>query len=138
MDLANLGTSQESKSLVLLHPKTDLPLKIGDAPKEGEKDTRKSFTIDLLSADTNSYKSEFSKLMKIAREAKGEQTAREAEEKACAMLAKITTGCNMIFNGKPFKFSTDAMKDLYFDPKYTWIREQVEKFIRDRSNFIES
>ena len=129
MDLSNLAATQDAKSLELLHPSTGAVLK---------DDSGKEFTIDLLSSDTNSYKSEFNKLMKAAREQKGEQTAREAEEKACDMLAKITVGCHLVMNGKPLKFSFSAMKDLYFNPEFTWIREQVEAFIRDRGNFIKS
>jgi hypothetical protein len=128
MDLSNLKATQEARKLELLHPANGSVLELDG----------KAFTIDLLSSDTNNYKSEFNKLMKAAREQKGEQTARDAEEKACDMLAKITTGCYLVMDGKPLKFSTAAMKDLYFNPEYTWIREQVEAFIRDRGNFIKS
>jgi hypothetical protein len=128
MDLSNLKATQEAQKLELLHPANGSVLELDG----------KAFTIDLLSSDTNNYKSEFNKLMKAAREQKGEQTARDAEEKACDMLAKITTGCYLVMDGKPLKFSTAAMKDLYFNPEYTWIREQVEAFIRDRGNFIKS
>jgi len=51
-------------------------------------------------------------------------------------LAKITVGCYLVMDGKPIKFSAQAIKDLYFNPEFTWIREQVEAFIRERSNFI--
>ena len=131
MDLSNLAVTQESKTLELLHPVD------GNVVKDDEFG---AFTISLLSSDTNNYKSEFNKLMKIAREQKNEQTARNAEEKACEMLSKITTGCNIILDKKidkkPMKFSEKAIKDIYFDPRWTWIREQVEAFIRDRANFI--
>jgi hypothetical protein len=127
MDLSNIKVAQEAQTLELLHPVS------GEVIKD---DSGKAFSIDLLSSDTNSYKAEFSKLMKAARENKNEQTARDAEEKACSMLAKITTGCNLIMDGKKVKFSEEVMKDLYFNPEYTWIREQVEAFIRERSNFI--
>ena len=129
MDLSNLKATQDAQSLELLHPSTGTVLK---------DDSGKAFTIDLLSSDTNSYKSEFNKLMKAAREQKGEQTARDAEEKACDMLAKITVGCYLVMEGKPLKFSAQAIKDLYFNPEFTWIREQVEAFIRDRANFIKA
>jgi hypothetical protein len=76
--------------------------------------------------------------MKEARSQKGEPTARESERKACNMLAKVTTGCHLIMDGKKMKFSTEAMAELYFNPEYTWIREQVEAFIRNRANFIKS
>ena len=137
MDLSNLKTAQESRTLNLTHPSTGEILKAGDAPEDGSKDLRRPFTIDLLSSDTNNYKSEFNKLMKEARDQKGEQTARQAEEKACGMLAKVTTGWHLVMDGKPLEFTTEAAKDLYFNPEYTWIREQVEAFMRDRSNFIQ-
>ena len=126
MDLSNLKASQDAQTLELLHPANGSVLELDGKP----------FTISLLSSDTNNYKSEFNKLMKAAREQKGEQTAREAEEKACGMLAKVTTGFYLVMDGKPLKFSVEAAKDLYFNPEYTWIREQVEAFIRERGNFI--
>lgn len=128
MDLSNLKASQDAQVLTLLHPSTGAILEQDGKP----------FTISLLSADTNSYKSEFNKIMKAARDAKGEQTARDAEEKACDMLAKVTVDCNLVMDGKKLKFSVPAIKDLYFNPEFTWVREQVEAFIRDRSNFIKS
>jgi len=133
MDLSSLKASQEAQVLELLHPAN------GTVIKDSEFGV---FTISLLSSDTNNYKSEYEKLMKAARESKGTISARHSEEKACVMLAKITTGCNIILDKKvdkkPLKFSTTAMKDLYFNPEYTWLREQVEAFIRDRGNFIKS
>jgi len=129
MDLSNLKATHEAQKLELLHPSD------GSVLTDGKGN---AFTIGLLSADTNNYKSEFNKLMKAAREQKGEQTARDAEEKACDMLAKITTDCHLVMDGKPLKFSVAAIKDLYFNPEFTWIREQVEAFIRDRGNFIKS
>lgn len=130
MNLSNLKASQDSQTLTLLHPTEGTPI---------ESDG-KAFTIDLLSSDTNQYKSEFNKIMKMAREAKGEQTARNAEEKACEMLASLTTGCYLIMDegGKPMKFTKEAMKELYFNPEFTWIKEQVEAFIRDRTNFMKA
>jgi len=127
MDLANLGTKQDSVEMELLHPQTNEVLK----DKDG-----KSFTISLLSSDTNKYKSEFNSVVKAARQTKHELTAREQESNACKLLASVTTGCYLVFNSKPFAFSADAMADLYLNPQYTWLREQVESFIRDRSNFI--
>ena len=128
MDLSNLKASQDAQTLELLHPANGSVLEQDGKP----------FTISLLSSDTNNYKSEFNKLMKAARDAKGEQTARDAEEKACDMLAKVTTDCYLIMDGKKLKFSVSTMKDLYFNPEFTWIREQVEAFIRERANFIKS
>lgn len=128
MDLSNIKISQESQSMTLMHPVEGTEL---------VDDSGKAFTIDLMSSDTNIYKSEFSKLMKLARTLK-DQTPRDADEKACGILSKITTGCHLIMNGKKFKFTEVAMAELYLNPEYSWIKEQVEAFIRNRGNFIKS
>lgn len=129
MDLANLGTTQDSVKMELRHPKTNEVLR----DKEG-----KAFTISLLSADTNKYKSEFNKVLRSARDAKEEQTAQDQSVKACQLLADVTTDCYFVFGEKQFAFSNEAIAKLYVKPEYTWIREQVAAFINDRANFIVS
>lgn len=127
MDLANLKISQEAYTMPLLHPVTGKNLTDDDGV---------NLSIDILSSDTNIYKSEFIKLMKEAR-ANEDEAPRETERKACMVLAKISTGCHLIVEGKKLKHSVDAMADIYFTPEYSWIKEQVEKAIRSRENFIQ-
>ena len=126
-DLASLGTKQDSVKMELLHPETNEVL----TDEEGN-----AFTISLLSSDTNKYKSEFSKVIKAANKTKHDMTTQEQEKKACDLLASITTDAYFVFDKKPFTFSEAAIAELYLKPQFTWLREQVEQFIRDRSNFI--
>jgi hypothetical protein len=59
----------------------------------------------------------------------------EAEDKSRDLLAKMTLSWeNVEEAGKKVSCTFESAKDLY--KKYPWIREQVEKFISDRSNFI--
>ena len=129
MDLSNLGTEQESCVMELLHPVTKEVIK---------DDKEKAFSISLLSVDTNQYKNEFNKVIKAARASKSEQTATAAEKRACELLASMTTDCHLIMDGKKLPSDAVSMTKLFMDPKYTWIREDVEAYIRDRSNFMKS
>ena len=129
MDLSNITTEQEAQVMELLHPVT------GEVIRD---DKDKAFTITLLGSDTNSYKAEFNAVLKEVRAQKKDQTERESEKRGATMLAKITTDCYLIMDSKKMKYSVEAMADLYFNPEYTWIREQVEAFTRNRANFIKS
>ena len=129
MDLNVLGTAQESCVMELLHPVTQEVIL---------DDKGKAFSLSLLSADTNKYKAEYSKVIKLARSKKTEQTMRESEERACELLAEVTTDCHLIMDGKKVVNDKASICELYLNPQYSWIREQVEQFMRDRSNFIKS
>lgn len=120
--LANTG-----EKLVLLHPATEEELDI---------------TITLMGSDSDEYRNSIKKRFEQAqRQAKSKKSTDmdldEAEEKSRDLLAKMTLAWeNVEEAGKKVTCTLENAKDLY--KKYPWIREQVEKFISDRSNFIKS
>ena len=125
-DLAKLDTAkvaEEGAELHVAHPTTGEDLGI---------------TITLIGTDSKTFR-DISKsratasLKKKTREIDLDQNESDAVE----LLAKCTKGWSGITeNGKEVVFSFDNAVQLY--TKYLWLREQIDRFMVDRSNFLPS
>ena len=125
-DLAKLDTAkvaEEGAELRVAHPTTGEDLGI---------------TITLIGTDSKTFR-DISKsratasLKKKTREIDLDQNESEAVD----LLAKCTKGWTGISeNGKEVVFSFDNAVQLY--TKYLWLREQIDRFMADRSNFLPS
>jgi len=65
-------------------------------------------------------------------------TPEEIEAKTLERLVIATTGWsdNAVFDGEPFLFSRENARKLYTNPRVPHIREQVERGIAARANFL--
>lgn len=125
-DLAKLDTAkvaEEGVELRVAHPTTGEDLGI---------------VITLIGTDSKTFR-DISKsratasLKKKTREIDLDQNESDAVE----LLAKCTKGWTGITeNGKEVAFSYDNAVQLY--TKYLWLREQIDRFMADRSNFLPS
>ena len=125
-DLAKLDTAkvaEEGAELHVAHPTTGEDLGI---------------TITLIGTDSKTFR-DISKsratasLKKKTREIDLDQNESDAVD----LLAKCTKGWSGITeNGKEIAFSYDNAVQLY--TKYLWLREQIDRFMADRSNFLPS
>ena len=125
-DLAKLDTAkvaEEGAELRVAHPTTGEDLGI---------------TITLIGTDSKTFR-DISKsratasLKKKTREIDLDQNESDAVD----LLAKCTKGWSGITeNGKEVAFSFDNAVQLY--TKYLWLREQIDRFMADRSNFLPS
>ena len=125
-DLAKLDTAkvaEEGAELFVAHPTTGEDLGI---------------TITLIGTDSKTFR-DISKsratasLKKKTREIDLDQNESDAVE----LLAKCTKGWTGITeNGKEVAFSYDNAVQLY--TKYLWLREQIDRFMADRANFLPS
>ena len=125
-DLAKLDTAkvaEEGAELRVAHPTTGEDLGI---------------TITLIGTDSKTFR-DISKsratasLKKKTREIDLDQNESDAVD----LLAKCTKGWSGITeNGKEIAFSYDNAVQLY--TKYLWLREQIDRFMADRSNFLPS
>lgn len=125
-DLATLDTAkvaEEGAELHVAHPTTgeDLGIK-----------------ITLIGTDSKTFR-DISKsratasLKKKSREIDLDQNEAESVE----LLAKCTKGWSGITEGGvEVKFSYENAVKLY--TKYLWLREQIDRFMADRSNFLPS
>ena len=125
-DLAKLDTAkvaEEGAELRVAHPTTGEDLGI---------------TITLIGTDSKTFR-DISKiratmaLKKKTREIDLDQDELDFIE----LLARCTKGWSgMTENGKDIPFNHENAVELY--TKYLWMRDQVDRFIVDRSNFLPS
>lgn len=125
-DLAKLDTAkvaEEGAELHVAHPTTGEDLGI---------------TITLIGTDSKTFR-DISKsratasLKKKTREIDLDQNESDAVE----LLARCTKGWSGITeNGKDIPFGHENAVELY--TKYLWLREQIDRFMADRSNFLPS
>ena len=136
MDLKNLTTTQEGATLELRHPATGEILKYG-----GKKDQDHTMHLILAGADSDIYKKAQRKV--TDRRFKQQQkfrhfrlTAAMIEDEAIEILAAVTLGGKLLMNSKEITVDANNAGDIYRE--YPWIRDQVDIFIEDRSNFLSS
>ena len=125
-DLATLDTAkvaEEGAELRVAHPTTGEDLGI---------------TITLIGTDSKTFR-DISKiratmaLKKKTREIDLDQNEQDSIE----LLARCTKGWSGITeNGKDIPFSYENAVKIY--TKYLWLREQIDRFMADRSNFLPS
>jgi hypothetical protein len=69
-------------------------------------------------------------------------SVEQSEEDETANLVALTKGWYLVDfkTGNPLNlpFSEDNAHLLYSDPRFGWIKEQVQEFVVDRENFFES
>ena len=125
-DLAKLDTAkvaEEGAELRVAHPTTGEDLGI---------------TITLIGTDSKTFR-DISKsratasLKKKTREIDLDQNEQDSIE----LLARCTKGWSGITeNGKDIPFGHENAVEIY--TKYLWLREQIDRFMADRSNFLPS
>ena len=125
-DLAKLDTAkvaEEGAELRVAHPTTGEDLGI---------------TITLIGTDSKTFR-DISKiratmaLKKKTREIDLDQNEQDSIE----LLARCTKGWSGITeNGKDIPFNHENAVQLY--TKYLWLREQIDRFMADRANFLPS
>lgn len=143
MSLASLNTAKaanEGRILTLLHPDDRVPL----LDAKG-----KPLTITLLGRDSDA----FIRAENAARNRTVEGvtsgakfSAAAADVQACETLARCTVDWSGIPKGwidgsddeTPIKHSSENAVALYGNPGVSWLREQVDKFIANRANFLKA
>jgi len=142
MSLASLNTSlaaNEGRPLTLLHPTDRTPLTFG-------KD-KAPVQIDLLGMDSdavvaNEHATRNQNLEAMREGAK--LSAADLDLKAATALAKATTGWRGVPQGwidgtaneEPAEFSQAAALKLYTNKGLRWVKEQADRFVGDRANFL--
>jgi hypothetical protein len=129
MDLNNLDVvklANEGTVLELLHPAT------GELLTDEKGKEPKAFFLRLLGTDSDIFRSTLKRRVERNQNKKSKKAdLDEAELKAAELLAKCTTDCYMIENGKPVDCTKENMVRLYL--KLPWLREQAEEHMTDRS-----
>lgn len=114
-------------------------------PISGEKlqdKDGKPVTITLLGSDSDEYQKQDrannkARLAKAQRSRRFIPTPEELEADNVALLAAVTTGWSgIVVNGEAPECNTTQAAKLY--KEQLWVREQVNEFVSDRSNFLVS
>lgn len=127
MDLNQLNTAQianQGAIMTVRHPDTNEPL---------------AMTITLLGADSKAFR--FARNLAINRRLKSNArllpTAEETDATSVEMLADCTVAWTGIeLEGKPLDCTRENAVLLYSNPGLGWLREQVDRFVGDRANFL--
>lgn len=141
MDLTSLNFSDaanEGRALTVLHPVERTVLLDAD---------KKPVTITLLGRDSDAFVASENAARNRAVEqltSGAKFNAAGADEEAAASLARATTGWSGVPQGwidgtrnkAPAEFSIENAKKLYLNRGVRWLRDQVDKFIGDRANFL--
>ena len=145
MDLLNLDLSKKANEGSVLKlvfpadyidPKTNKEYEKGDPITDEKGKEPKQFYVRLLGTDSDQYRKLSNRSLEKSFNSRDkkkkvdiESTQREVAEK----FAKCTTECYFIENGKEVECTTSEITRLYL--QYSWIKEQVDEFINERSNF---
>lgn len=130
LDLGDLRTTNEPRTLQLVHPATGVPLTSGGAP----------VIVFIRSPQSNEMRGfarsvQNQRLKTAQRLGRMQVTAEEIEEEALQRLALAISGwTNLRIGGKERIYSPEAAKELVRD--FVWIRDQVDTFLRDDGNFL--
>lgn len=109
-------------------------------PATGEdlcSDDGKPITITLLGSDSSEYRKRIRATANQRINSRKKRTVEQIEQESIDMLAAVTQGWSgIVVDGEKVSFSQDEAKKLY--RRFSWITEQVDEFVSDRSNFLTS
>ncbi len=132
-------------TLKLRNPTNGRPLLVDDpkGEKDDDGDTKLvPITIDLVRSDSkeateHAHQRQNQRLRTIGRKGRIKITADEIAEDALSLLVFCTRGWNgVVVDGKQLACNAGNSRRLYSDPRFTWIRSQVDDFIGDEANFL--
>lgn len=134
LDLSDFDTVKASESGIkfnVLHPKTKEELVYDGKP----------VWISLLGPDSEKYKKENNKIIngRIKSNRKGGTITTEViEQDNKKLVSMVITGWsdNFGIDGEPLTFSLENAKMLL--DAYPWIYDQLNDFLGDRGNFLQS
>jgi len=126
MDISKLDMTEHANrgaQLQVLHP-------VNKTPIEG-------MIITLLGTDSTLYRQRFAAWRQKFINTNNVPGINDAEEQAMECRAACTVNWKgMERDGKPYECTPQNVRELYSNPGYSWLVEQVDAFIQDRSNFF--
>lgn len=134
MDLSQFDSTKKSSAGVAMTLRS--PIDGKDLIDEG---TKQPLTITLIGQDSAEFRAMqhrlSSKRLNAAVKKKLRLDADELDADTLSMLAKSTKAWQgIVVEGKALDCNESTARSLY--ERMPWIREQVEEFISDRSNFL--
>jgi hypothetical protein len=133
-ELNSLALSDEA-TVHLHHPVTEVPLY---APvKKGEDPESKPVQVTVKGSASQAYRRAVDTMMKkAAKRGKREATPEEMREQSIEFLVALSVKIdNLVLDGEEVA-SADAFRKLYSDPRYDWIKEQINAAVGDTASFL--
>ena len=131
VDLASFGAGPTDGSFMeVCNPATGEPLLTNEGDAVG---------ITLLGRDGSAYRKTQRAITdrRLSKKGSSNLTAERLESEANEILAKCTVSwVGMVYNGDPLECNYRNAKMLY--DELPWLKEQVDEFVAERSNFLES
>lgn len=129
-NLDTLALNTDSVLVHLRHPVTE-ELLYADAEK------KKPVGIYVYGTASEKYRSAITAMQnRQLRRGKKQVTAEVMKEEAVELLVAVTDRAeNLTYQGKGLD-NAPALRALYSDPKFSWVREQVDAAVGDTANFL--
>ena len=103
------------------------------------RETGEEAWIDLVSADSETARAHERALRDRILRNRRALSAEESDQWNTELLAKLTRGWSLVtLAGDPIDlpFTEQAARELYAIPELRWIRDQVDRFVADRGNWL--
>ena len=128
-DLSTLAIP-ESAEVQLKHPVTNEPLFV-------DKEKTQIVGIQLASKSSAEYREAIYALQQryLARKGKVATPEENKQESLELLLAVSLKGINFAYDGKELA-SAEDFKQLYEDPKFYWVKDQVDEALGEVANFL--
>lgn len=123
---------KDTTELQLLHPASDEPL-------FADKDEKQPVAIILYGTSSKQYRNAISAMQhrQLKRPKNAKVTPELLREESVNLLVACShSAINFEYNGKPVE-GEDAFRALYSDPKFSWLKEQVDGAFGDVSRFLD-
>lgn len=137
MDLKQLDVNQAANKGAVLELRNPYDGEILTYDKEGEQ---VPMFLRVLGKDSDAYRQGFRKLvnkrMRKAKRSGGAAKLEEIEKDTLRQLAACVVGGKIFIDGREVEVDESVAYELMDQDGYAWIREQVEEFQGDRSNFL--
>lgn len=131
MDLAKFALNEiPPQTMNLVHPVDGTTLKGDDGVP---------LSITVYGADSDQFRSIVRQYgnKRLNEKKNKKQRMEELEEMSAKILAKVTVSWhNIVENGEQLTCNEENAFKVYGE--YPWIREQVDEFVNDRSNFLKN
>lgn len=137
MSLAKLNTAvaaEQGAAVEILHPTTNLPLGITFYVRGTDSAAFRDIT-----RKQQNRRMEASKKSRTARSLTSEELDAESIEVLVACTAGWEEGGRNeieLSDGEFVCCTPDNVRRVYSDPGFSWLREQVDREVGDRSNFL--
>lgn len=126
----NTRAAKDTFTLQLTDPSTEAPL-------WADEEETKPVTIDIFGKASKQYRNSITK-MQNAQFSRGKQklTAEQLRSDGTALLVACSDKTtNLVMDGEEIS-TPEGFHKLYSNPKYEWVRTQVDSAVESVSNFL--